>query len=210
MKQIFYAIAVFLSTSICFGQNLTERSSFIDEYNKNEKCYKQKAEALIKRELKKDNIYNSYTASQLLKGCDYFFIPMFKAKLKDGINYADINDLLSSLSLCKKLWFYDIAVFKKDTLIGIYNCNELGSCGFSLCSDTPKSFNDIIIDLQKVKNTEPDHVFYVHGILHAWWTIKGNDIQVYYLLDGNFYTPQVFLDKYYTDDKIRKIIMYYR
>ncbi|MGD9994226.1 MAG: hypothetical protein AB7S69_13100 [Salinivirgaceae bacterium] len=210
MKKIFFIIYVFLSTFICFGQNLTGKNSFIDKYNKNEKCYNQKAEALIKRELTKENIFNSYTAKQLLEKSDYFLVPMFKAKLKDDINYVDVNDFLSSLSLCKKLWFHDIAVFKKDTLIGIYNCNELGSCGFSLCSDTPNSSNDIMIDLQRVKNIEHDHVFYVHGILHAWWIVKENDIQVYYLLDGNFYTPQVFLDKYYTDDKIRKIIMYYR
>ena len=210
MKQILYTIIVFANICVCFGQSTNKENSFINEYRKNRKCYEQKAKTLIKRDLVRENVYNSYTAKKLLEKSDYFLVPMFKANLKDDINYLDVNVFFSSLILYKKLWFHDVALFKEDSLIGIYNCDELGSCGFSLYSDTPNSFSGIMEHLKKVRNTKYDYVFYVHGILHAWWLIKGNDVQVYYLLDRNFYTPQGFLDKYYTDDKIRKIIKYYR
>ncbi len=210
MKQTFLILIVFANTFICVGQNITKEYSFLKEYVKKEKRYERKAKFLIKKNLIKENIYNNYTAKKLLKGVDYLLVPMFKAKLNNDINYANVDDFLSSLNLCKKPWFHEVFVFNEDTLIGIYICDEIGTCGFSLCSDTPGSFGEIMKDIQRIKNTDYDHVFYVHGILHAWWIVKGSDMQVYYLLDGNFYDPQDFLDKYYTDDKIRKIIMYFR
>lgn len=209
MKQLFLIITIFLSTNICFGQNTLVESSFIDKYNKNEKYYRWKARLLIKRDLIKENIFNSYTAKKLLEKSDFFLVPMFQVKLKDNNNYADADVFLRSLSLCKKLWFHDIAVFKKDTLIGIYSCDEVGSCGFSLYSDNPNSF-DILKDIKKVTVNEYDMVFYVHGILHAWWVVKGSEIKVYSLLESKFYNPQEFLDEFYTDSKIKKIIKYYQ
>lgn len=209
MKQLFITLIIFTNSFFCFGQNITLEHSFINEYIKNKRCYERKIKSRIKRELVRENIYNFYTAKKLLKEVDLFFVPMFNAKLNDNLNYGNIEDLLNSLIINDKLLFSQVVVYKENSLVGVYDCNELGSCGFSLYKDFPNSFDRIIKQMKRLQSIEYDYTFYIHGILHAIWIVKGKDIMVYYLLNENIYDAQEFLNNFYTDDKIRKIIKFY-
>ena len=201
---------LFLSFSICvFCQEEYNTYTFIRKHNKKEECYIKKAKVLIKRDLTKEHIYNSSTVRSLVNNVEYLLIPMYKMNWVDSLDYSNEFNFLGSLELNNKTPFHEVIMFKEGGFYGVFNCNELGSCGVSLYKDTPNSFNDLINDLNQLALIEYDQIFYVHGILHAWWVIKDAEILVYSLLNREVYTPQEFIIENYTNDKIRERIQYY-
>lgn len=210
MKKIFVS-SLFLCLSLYgYSQEICITHPFIVEYNNQEKCYERKAKALIKKDLTKEHIYNTLSVGPLLKNIEYLLIPMYKMALVDSFDYSNKCDFINSLEFHNKLPFHDVIMFKEGKFFGVYVCDELGSGGVSLYRDTPISFETLISDVNKLNSIDYDQVFYVHGILHAWWIVQKEDMLVFSLLDHEFYEPQQFLDKFYTDEKIREIIDYFQ
>jgi hypothetical protein len=180
----------------------------IEKYNTRELYYEEKAKSYIKKYLTKEHIYNSFSVNILLDDVEFLKIPMFNMKMIDSYDYLNVDCLMNSLVLDKKFLFHDVIMFKDNKFFGIYSCTEMGDCGVTLYQDTPNSFNGIIYDIKQLNMIKYKQIFYIKGILHAWWIVQENNLMVYSLLDQAFYGPHFFLEKFYTDEKIKKIIRY--
>lgn len=206
MRQ-YIIIIIFFSLPL-FSQEKCNALYFLYEYKNKECFYQRKAKKFVKKDIGSGPYYNSYTAKKLLKDAELITVPMLQISLKDNTNYINKCDFLNALKLYDNHLFSTIWIFKDDSFIGECQIDDYGEGGVNLHKYYPSPKYNSLQILNIMKNHGYDYIFYIRGILHAYWLIKDSTVTVYSTLDGNFYKPEVFLNKFYTNKQIRKIINY--
>ncbi|NPA36424.1 MAG: hypothetical protein GXO47_06210, partial [Chlorobi bacterium] len=162
MKIIFISLIVlFLCLQGISSQIDSSSYSFYTKYKKKESFYNKKAKALIRRDLIKENIYNVFSAHEMLKGTNLIKIPMYKIKWNDTTNYINQQNLLNSIRICNKFMFSDIFILKRNKVIGYYSCDDYGTGGVSLIKEPSTAFNRYYQNVTNVISEGYEHIFYI-------------------------------------------------
>ena len=100
------------------------------------------------------------------------------------MNYSSPNDFLKYINIWRHPLFHSVHMFKNNKYFGYGGYNEIGCCGGITIIESEEKFvpQSYLKQIKRLKKIEPENLFYIRGILFAWWNIKNKYIYMYITL----------------------------